>query len=231
MSGRALFFAGSDDEGDSTPAGQGSQDADAVALSGPPREQRLFLADSDEEQEEERVFRFDGPPGPSGPALPDGGDDFVSEAELLPFEEVPRASSVSSFSSGLSAKGSSPAPSESSLPPAKKRRLLPDTASAPPSNTGDSYLGCLVIGNAWSTSKGKGYVSPGDEILVERDDPDDAPRFSKSKNKEGADKGKKRQLTLKAMMNPQPSKFVKRKADIVIRLTNKAGFGEWLLHG
>lgn len=236
MSGRSLFFAGSDDDEDSSPAGHKSQVANAVEPSVPgvaPREQRLFLADSDEEQEEERVSRFEGPPKHSSGLLPpdDGVDDFLSEAELLPLEAIPRAPSVSSLSSGLSGRGSSPVPSESSPPPAKKRRLLPDKVPALPPNTGDSYLGCLVVGNAWSTSKGKGYISPGDEVLVERDGLDDTPRSSKGRNKETADKGKKKQLTLKAMVKPQPSKFTRRKADAVIRLTNKAGFGERAPHG
>ena len=237
MSGRALFFAGSDDDDDdSSPAGHKSQVANAVELSVSgvaPREQRLFLADSDEEQEEEMVSRLQGPPRHSSGLLPpdDGVDDFLSESDLLPLEAIPRAPSVSSLSSGLSGRGSSPVPSESSPPPAKKRRLLPDKVSTHPSSTGDSYLGCLVVGNAWSTVKGKGYISPGDEVLVERDGLADTPRSSKGKNKEAANRGKKKQLTLKAMVNPQPSKFMRRKVDAVIRLTNKAGFGEQAPHG
>ncbi|KAL4070532.1 SNF2 family N-terminal domain-containing protein [Scleroderma citrinum] len=231
MSSKVLFFAGSDDEGNSSPPGQGSRGTDAVELSAPGdskvvpctaiREQRLFLTDSEEEEDEERATRFEGLPTHS--PLNDGTNDFLGEAELLPLEELPRASSVSSLSSGLSGRGSSPVPSASSPPPAKKRRLLSDKALTIPPRTRDLYLGCLVVGNAWSTVKGKGYINPGDKVLVERDGQDNTFRSGKGKNKEAADKGKKKQLTLKAMINP-PSKFTKRKVDTVVRLTNKAGF-------
>lgn len=232
MSNKALFFAGSDDEIDPPPVNGAASDANVSQPSTPldPRpgspsiaavpEKRLFLVDSDEEDAFHSAARA---PGPS--VLPDDRADHSSSDAGLPcLEEAPRTSSVNSISSQLSDTRLSPAVSSPRPPPLKKQRLASPENSCHPPGMEDAYIGCIV-GNAWSTVKGKGYINPGDEVLIERDALEDKTGRVKGQNKAAGDKGKKRQLTLKSMMNPQPSKkFTKRKIDAVIRLTNKAGF-------
>jgi len=236
-----LFFAGSDDEDDSTnsttaQAGVSTRPASrqpAPSSSSPysSREKRLFFADSDDED----IPRFQTP----RPIAIDASlvkkeeDDSESDLEIPSFEEVPRASSVSTMSSGPSLRSSSPVPGLSvEEPPVKKRRLSPP--SKVQAHTGQApfdtaYLGSFLVGNAWSTVKGKGYIEPGDIIRIERDDPDDSESGlsvpAKGKKKALPDKGKKKQLTLGAMLKSQPPKMTK-KADTVVRLTNDRGFGE-----
>jgi DNA repair protein RAD5 len=87
-------------------------------------------------------------------------------------------------------------------------------------------LGSIVIANAWSTVKGKGYVNNGDPILVEWDklkQEDNLPRKS-DKKKPPQKKGK--QLTITALMRPRQDNFKKKKQNDIVRLTNKGGFGE-----
>ncbi|KIJ22170.1 hypothetical protein PAXINDRAFT_64144 [Paxillus involutus ATCC 200175] len=238
MSDKDLFFASSDeDESKMLVETRDSQRVPqqrtppelASTPSGRTREKRLFFADSDDEDVPRFEIASHSMPGTT-PLIKDRADDSGSDMELPSFEEVPRASSVESVSSGPSQNTSSPPPAaiRSSPPPAKKRRL---SSTAKPvalsSRAGDAYLGSFLVANAWSTVKGKGYIKPGDEIRIERDSPDDASSsasLSRKGKKETEDKGKKKQLSLKAMLKPQPTKFGKRKADTVVRLTNKGGF-------
>ncbi|KAF9225351.1 hypothetical protein BS17DRAFT_701291 [Gyrodon lividus] len=210
MSDEGLFFTGSDEDEakmmpvESRDLERVSQQSTQSELASTPShrisEKRLFFADSDDED----VPRFDIPPGSmpgTTPLTKDRADDSGSDIELPSFEEVPRASS--------------------------KRRLSP---TAKPitlsSRSDDAYLGSFLVGNAWSTVKGKGYIKPGDEIRIERDNPDDASSSASTsgKGKRKEDKSKKKQLSLKAMLKLQPTKPTKRKTDTVVRLTNKGGF-------
>ncbi|KAI6031365.1 SNF2 family N-terminal domain-containing protein [Pisolithus microcarpus] len=216
MSNKALFFAGSDDEIDPPPVNGAASDANVSQPSTPldPRPGSPSIAAVPEKSDEEDAFHSAArAPGPS--VLPDDRADHSSSDAGLPcLEEAPRTSSVNSISSQLS---------DTRLSPAKQRLASPENSCHPPGME-DAYIGCIV-GNAWSTVKGKGYINPGDEVLIERDALEDKTGRVKGQNKAAGDKGKKRQLTLKSMMNPQPSKkFTKRKIDAVIRLTNKAGF-------
>jgi DNA repair protein RAD5 len=236
-----LFFAGSDDEDDDV----NSTTAQTVVSMPPtfhqlappsdlpysPHEKRLFFADSDDED----IPRFITPtPIAINSESVMNVDDSESDLEIPSFEEVPRASSVSSMSSGPSLRSSSPAPGPSCKePPVKKRRLSP--CSMVQARTGQAsfdhpaYLGSFLVGNAWSTVRGKGYIKPGDTIRIERDDPDDfksgLPVSGKGKKKALPGNSKKKQLTLGAMLKSQPPKTTK-KADTVVRLTNDRGFGE-----
>ncbi|KAG2138689.1 SNF2 family N-terminal domain-containing protein [Suillus bovinus] len=237
-----LFFADSEDEEDDVNSttvtaqihSESVQPAShqLVPPSGPPHsphEKRLFFADSDDED----IPRFQTPrPITINSDLVVNANDSESDLEIPSFEEVPRASSVSSMSSGPSLRSSPPAPGPSvEEPPAKKRRLSP--ASKVQARTGQgsfahsTYLGSFLVGNAWSTVRGKGYIKPGDTIHIERDDLDDfksgLPVSGKGKKKALPDNGKKKQLTLGAMLKSQPLKAMK-KADTVVRLTNDRGF-------
>jgi len=231
---RGLFFAGSDDEDDdknSTAAQSARPATPSSSLHYSSPQKRLFFADSDDDD----IPRFQTPnPIVIDASLVRHGDDSGSDFELPSFEEGPRASSVSSMSSGPSLRTSSPVPGPSGEePPVKKRRLSPPKVQAHmgqlegPCRT--TYLGSFIVGNAWSTVRGKGYIKPGDVIRIERDDPDvsgsDLSVPAKGKKKVLLDKGKTKQLTLGAMLKSQPPKLTK-KIDTVVRLTNDRGFGE-----
>lgn len=218
-----LFFAASDDEDD-------------VFMEAPPRTSgleskpnlKLFFADSEDENET-HASTFTTPKKRST-SFHGENEENSSDLEIPNFEEIPRASSVSSVSSASSRKDrvSSPIPSIESIErPTKKRRV----SSVPtPSQTPfeSMYLGCFIVGNAWSTVKGKGYVKSGDEIQVEREDQDRGPStkdVAAAKGKKGKDKGKTKQLSIATMMKaPQPKSF-KKKTSTVVRLTNTRGFG------
>jgi len=229
-----LFFAASDDEDDNTNSTTAQSVRPASPSSSSPHslhQKRLFFADSDDDD----IPRFQTPKKAVTDAslTRNGDDDNGSDLEIPSFEEVPRASSVSSLSSGPSLRTSSPVLGYSEEPPIKKRRLSPPKVQAHaeqlevPFRT--AYLGSFIVGNAWSTVRGKGYVKPGDIIRIERDDPLDSSSSSsvlaKGKKKALPDKGKTKQLTLGAMLKSQPPKTTK-KADTVVRLTNDRGFGE-----
>src|ERR1700722_2884547 len=149
----SLFFAGSDDDEPTTPFNQ-HPDTDEHQEEKVPSK-RLFIADSD--------------------------DEDISELIALD-DEIPRAPSVGHISNDGEAPLQRCDPAESS---AKKRRLSPpcpqsskgDLPLAPdPSKRGAyfgavaattsssqnaAYLGSFIVGNAWATVKGKGYVTAG----------------------------------------------------------------------
>lgn len=231
MSDSPLFFTDPDDfDVSSVPAERIQQDVNVGPLGSPQpevtsissqhvREKRLFFPDSDDET----IPTFDVPRDSTVRMIPlvaGANDDSGSELELPPIEEVPRASSVSSISSMVSRDSSPPqTTTRSSPPPTKKRRLSSSMQPKPTVKSNGTYLGTFLVPNAWSTVKGKGYINPGEEVRIERDSPEDTSTTASIK-------GKKKQLTLKAMLKSQPVKNVKRKADTIVRLTNKGGFGE-----
>ena len=105
----------------------------------------------------------------------------------------------------------------------KKRRKLSHTSDL---DFVSAFLGSIVVANAWSTVKGKGYVKNGDPILVEWDtlkQEEDVPRKG---NKKKPQKKKGKQLTITALMKPRQDNFKKKKQNDIVRLTNKGGFGE-----
>lgn len=121
------------------------------------------------------------------------------------------------------AGGSKPAtkrPPEEILQPNKRRKFSPP----PDSDFASAFLGSIVVANAWSTVKGKGYIKNGDPILVEWDrlKQEDPPRKG-DKKKPLQKRGK--QLTITALMKPRQDNFKKKKQNDIVRLTNKGGFG------
>ncbi|KAF7965066.1 hypothetical protein HWV62_690, partial [Athelia sp. TMB] len=231
----SLFFAGSDGEEDA------AMEEPEPQSSGSRPKPALFLADSDDEEphafglttptkrsiyigyrkkdsDSDDSHRFD-----MTDLHPPDVSDFDQGADIPESEPIPRASSVSSMSSGpsINHKVSSPTPSiEIVEPPVKKRRIDP-VSIAPPSTSADSiYLGSFIVGNAWSTARGKGYIKSGDPISIEREEQGDAPPPPKKK---GNDKGKKKQLSIATMMKAHPKNF-KKKTNSVVRLTNARGF-------
>ena len=107
--------------------------------------------------------------------------------------------------------------------PNKRRKLSPP----PDSDFTSAFLGSIVVANAWSTVKGKGYVKNGDPILVEWDrlKQDDPPKKG-DKKKPLQKKGK--QLTITTLMKPRQDNFKRKKQNDIVRLTNKGGFGKFI---
>lgn len=184
-----------------------NSETDAVSESREP----LFLADSGDE-DERPVADY-----------PMNVDDALSL-------DPPRSSSppVAGPSAHTSVKSLSRSPSirETSPPPAKRRRLsLPQTEKPVFSS---AYVGTFIVGNAWATARGKGYIKPGDAVRVEIDAGEDSISSSKntsSKPTGAKDKSKKKQTTLTNAFQAKNAKPAKKKLTTIVRLTSDRGFG------
>jgi len=242
-----LFFAGSDDEDEQEGAAMalddGPQPSDENLNSSPsspqtprtsssrsslPREQ-LFLASSDDEND---AYAPTASPSKNRPPM----DENNSDIEILDESDISRMAGASKSSSSSRATPLSPTPkkepAQRALP--KKRRLsVEEQAPLPQAITRfqPTYLGEVVVPNAWSNVSGKGYVKLNESILVQREQEDDHRlSTSKSKASNGASVKKKadgkKQLTLATMLKSQPQKSTKKKkTDTIVRLVNKKGFG------
>jgi len=106
-------------------------------------------------------------------------------------------------------------------PPGKKRRLSPALEIHPQTSLlRPTYLGDILIENAWSTASGKGYVRSGDSVVIQKDQP---ATPSSSRSQRPIKKiGDKQQVTIASMMKFQKTK---KKADTVVRILNQRGFG------
>ncbi|KAG6846037.1 hypothetical protein H0H87_006401 [Tephrocybe sp. NHM501043] len=219
-----LFFAGSDDEDNPedvimdqshTPA------ATTPSASSPPG---LFLPDSDDEGVTENIYA--SPPHPKRRLIfDDDQDDEIRLPSPVPYR---RASSVQSIQE-VEAKSLSVTPQPVSTrrnePAPKKRRLstppLATTPDFPP-----TYLGEILVPNAWSNVSGKGYIKCNQSVKIHRDEQDE-PHMGSSKfnGPQGKKKGDgKKQMSLTAMLKPQPSKVKKKvKGDKIVRLLNSKG--------
>jgi DNA repair protein RAD5 len=188
---------------------------------------RLFFADSDDEDAGNVAS---SPLETSMLFIQDESGHSDSDISLA---EQPRASSVSNASSAPISPRSSPAPAVKTANSWTKKPRLVFSNSPATTPFSSAYFGSFIIGNAWSTVKGKGYVKPGDEINVERDEP--AQRLSsnvgsnvdagKAKKTDGNSKKKTTQLSIATMLKAQPPKTAKKPVDSVVRLTNSRGFG------
>ena len=110
---------------------------------------------------------------------------------------------------------------EQDFQPKKRRKLSPPSDS----DFTSAFLGSLLIANAWSTVKGKGYIKNGDPIFVEWDklkQEDELPR--KGDKKKSQKKVKQQKIT--ALIKPRPDNFKKKQQNDIVRLTNGGGFGE-----
>lgn len=210
-----LFLPDPDDEVEQSPSRATSPEPSAYSSDGP----GLFFADSEDDE----------PPQPSEPEKPDTGLEEVitmdvdSKPTELRASSIPRDSAklVGNFR-GASSRSSPALPSDG--PPNKKRKVTSE------SDLNSTYLGSFLVGNAWSTVRGKGYVKPGDEIKVIRDGRSSAPGKAdssfKAKSKDSKSKGGKKQLSIATMLKPQTSKPAKKLENTVVRLTTKSGSGK-----
>ncbi|KDR85554.1 hypothetical protein GALMADRAFT_51611 [Galerina marginata CBS 339.88] len=236
-----LFFAGSDDDEEIEDFAMAGIDDDShqkpessslpqtprtcSSMSSPPNEP-LFLED-DEDDAAEVSALADFTPSRKRQALVDDDDD--SDLEIIEKPTISRKSSpgvsTTNFPDTLiftSKKSQSP------TPVTKKRRISPATGTPPA--IPPTYLGEIVVPNAWSNVSGKGYVQPNDTIKVQREQRDEpAPGPSKPKPSNTSN-GKKRadgkkQITLSNMLKSQPAKpNKKKKTDTIVRLVNQKGF-------
>ena len=188
---------------------------------------RLFFADSDDEDSKDLVSE----PVQALPSI--SGDEALSDANVdTNFDDhKPPSSAASNMSSVPASPCSSPAPVHDAVKsPVKKPRLSSPGRSRSKTFT-SAYIGTFIVGNAWSTAKGRGYVKPGDEIKVERDDvikkvSKSAPaKGTKAKKTDALFKKNGVQLSLATMMKAPPPKASKKTVDSVVRLINMRGFG------
>ncbi|KAG6854152.1 hypothetical protein C0991_010063 [Blastosporella zonata] len=213
-----LFFAGSDDEDDNEDVIMEQAHTPAATTPGVSSPPSLFLPDSGDEAEYK--------PMENSPVaekrklvLPDDDqDDGFRSPSPLPYR---RASSVRSVEETTV----KPEIKRKEGPPPKKRRLSTPPPSTP-SAFQPTYLGEILVPNAWSNVSGKGYIKNNQAVTIHRDEQDDPlPGPSKSNGAQGKKKGDgKKQMSLTAMLKPQPSKAKKKvKGDNIVRLLNSKG--------
>jgi DNA repair protein RAD5 len=220
-----LFFAGSDDE-ETDIVMDGLETAATSSRASSPRSS-LFLPDSDEDDSPSDV------PVPSPMVsrkrlmLQEDESDSDNEIQLLN-HHPPSSRRASSIHSVDKAPSPSPAPPTESFkaifPPTKKRRLSVTHAASPVFPP--TYLGEVMVPNAWSNVSGRGYIKPNDSIQIQRDDQEEnKPGPSKPLGKKKGDN--KKQMSLTAMLKAQPAKpWKKKKNDNIVRIINSRGFGE-----
>ncbi|KAF9469748.1 DNA repair protein RAD5 [Collybia nuda] len=215
-----LFFAGSDDEETDVVMDEHEMAASSSRASSP--RSSLFLADSDEDD-----IAFDDlpltPPVSKKRLVPqqDDSDNDVEIQHLHP-PMTRQTSNIKAIHSGEGAPLLLDATIEPTVPPNKKRRLSathPPSAAFPP-----TYLGEIMVPNAWSNVSGKGYVKPNDPIQILREEQaQNKPGPSKALGKKKGDN--KKQMSLTAMLKVQPAKPLKKKKnDNIVRILNNRGF-------
>jgi DNA repair protein RAD5 len=113
-------------------------------------------------------------------------------------------------------------PEEDIQPNKRRKPSLP-----PDSGFTSAFLGSIVVANAWSTVKGKGYIKNGDPVLVEWDKLKQEEELPRKSDKKKLPKKGGKQLTITALMKPRQENFKrKKKQNDIVRLTNRGGFGE-----
>ncbi|KAF8079094.1 DNA repair protein RAD5 [Lyophyllum atratum] len=221
-----LFFAGSDDESEDAPMEQA--DTPAATTSGPSSPPSLFLPDSEDEDRAEDIALSPLPIKRKLTILDDDQDDEIRLPSPIAYR---RGSSAGSVTDVL-VKALSPTPqrkpSGKDRPTSpKKRRISPSPTPSIPPPFLPTYLGDVLVPNAWSNVSGKGYIKNNEAIQIHRDEQNE-PKPGQSKpnpaqGKKGGSDGKK-QLSLAAMLKPQPSKVKKKvKGDNIVRLLNSRG--------
>ncbi|KAF8956086.1 RAD5-like protein [Flammula alnicola] len=242
-----LFFAGSDDEDDPEdvvmsvvePLDTGARSSPSLPQTpqtsssrSSPSNHQLFLDDDDDDVA--MSVPIEVSPSKKRQAVLEDGDD--SDIEIIEKPIAPQKETKVKPTSNSHTLPSSSTPtkkrSESPTPMSKKRRLSPTQATPLHNPVADflpTYLGEIVVPNAWSNVSGKDYVKPNEIVLIKREQEDVIPEASKSKPTKGSNDKKKsdgkKQLTLATMLKTQPTKAnKKKKTDTIVRLVNKKGF-------
>ncbi|KAI0095220.1 SNF2 family N-terminal domain-containing protein [Irpex rosettiformis] len=236
------FFAGYEDETELENTEElirEAQQSEAEEPSDSPAPSRqssepLFLPESDEEDESGDVSMIVDKVSERSKTVADS-EDVIEILESKPRSQPgtdKRARSLSKVTSvSRKASPSDPVVMEPMVQrPAKKPRLsLEYTEELSDSPFESAFLGAFIVGNAWCTVKGKGYIKPGDEICIERDEPfTPTPARAEAKKVNGKKgtktKGGKKQISIATMFKPPPTKFVKKKQEAIVRITNRGGF-------
>jgi DNA repair protein RAD5 len=224
-----LFFAGSDEEEEDAMMDTAPETpAPSSSASSPPT--ALFIPGSDDEDLADPAEIVTPLKQKRRLAL-QAEDDSDNGIELLTLNAKERAHSVQSVDKMSIVSESSPTKgSASPPPPPKKRRISPP--SAPQPTCQPTYLGDILVPNAWSNVSGKGYVKPNESIKIKRDEQTESrPGPSKSATSQGKKGDNKKQMSLTAMLKSKPTKFSKKtKTDNIVRLFNSRGFGNIFLH-
>lgn len=234
-----LFFAGSDEEDQSPVADYtlksptlppASSPRTSASRSSPPHH-LLFLEDSDDDNSmymSPKPSTFD-----EETKLPIVIKDEDPDFQIVKHSHDPTESKSNHHSCPTSLSPTLNQKILSSGPVAKKRRILPPEDEFAPNLAATkflpTYLGEVIIPNAWSNVSGKGYVKPNETVLVKREG-QDVPRASTSKPKSTTvPSGKKKQISIATMLKSQPAKTFKsakkKNMDNIVRLVNKKGFG------
>jgi DNA repair protein RAD5 len=220
-----LFFAGSDDDEEDTVMDTPETPPASSRASSPTSTTALFMPGSDDDEDLAPVENEGTPVQKRKLSFPEDQSDNGIELPVLNAKE--RASSVQSVGKMSTMPESSPAkPSTSPPPPPKKRRISPPAAL--PHTFQPTYLGEILVPNAWSNVSGKGYVKPNESIQIKRDEQTELkPVPNKSATTQGKKKGdSKKQMSLTAMLKNKPIKASKKtKTDNIVRLFNSRGFG------
>ena len=224
-----LFFAGSDDDDDDEPPISGSAKSSSFPPASSPPSHLLFLEGSDDD--DDSMYMSPKPSAFSEKAKrPIVIEDEDPDIQITEYSQVSteiksdQHSRPTSLSPTLDKKMLLPGPA------AKKRRLLPPEHESPSNRATEflpTYLGEVVISNAWSNVSGKGYVKPNETVIVKREE-QDLPQAGTSKPKPTTvQSGKKKQISIATMLKSQPAKSTKKKKrDNIVRLVNKKGFGD-----
>lgn len=235
----SLFFADPDESDSENVAmlidGAVAQVADVVVP------EPLFLQGSDEENATQPVQQSEKAKGKR--PIPHEIYELSGESDIevsSPADDIPRASSVSSFSDHVSMRSDSPSSSlkptrsrrqspKPSQPPAKRQRMaspVPIEAPNPSVLPEPCFIGEFLIPNAWSNVSGRGYIKPNDIVQILRNKPSDNPKSTKQTRSAETKTGKKKQISIATMFKPQTAKpFNRKKADTNVRLYNSKGFG------
>ncbi|KJA28563.1 hypothetical protein HYPSUDRAFT_33995 [Hypholoma sublateritium FD-334 SS-4] len=247
------FFLGSDDEDDGSrdvdmayeeellsdivvdhPTTAGGNPRRSPSIPQTPREsssrsspmiQKLFLDDVDDD---DQITTLSTIPTPQKRQASEAGDSDIEIIEK-PSGFPHRKKTASARLNGKSKREESPG---TPAPVSKRRRVSPvqatvDAPRVPASDFQPTYLGEIVVPNAWSNVSGRGYIKPNDLVVIKRDEDEPVPGPSKAMpaNNAKEKKSDKKQITLATMLKPQPSKpSRKKKTDTIVRLVNTKGF-------
>lgn len=249
-----LFFAGSDDEDgeddvdmnqfpDAQPPPHSSPSLPHTPRTGSSRSSppsgKLFLPDDDDDDDDDGYMSVPAElPSSSvqkkraaAVMLDSDTDDDIQIIENPSPAKYKRSQPANKGKARAVSTPPTPTPKQKaepcSSPAAKKPRLTTVAAKIiPPAITiSPTYLGEVIIPNAWSNVSGKGYIKSGDTVSVRREQDMDA---GPSNVKAGANTKSKKQATLTGMLKAQPTKATnlkKKKADTIVRLCNKKGVG------
>ncbi|PPQ79873.1 hypothetical protein CVT25_002929 [Psilocybe cyanescens] len=233
-----LFFAGSDDEDEAEDSDMPlNPESPAIphtpqtssSRSSPPN-QPLFLEDDDDDENSMSVCEE------TEVSIPQKRQTVEDDSDIEIITDPSLSRQKHDFSHVASSSGTEVSGGTFPAQMSKKRRVSP-TADIQThqliDNFPPTYLGEVVVPNAWSNVSGKGYVKVNEFIKIQRDQKDD-PKVGPSKgeaSKSMSGKKKadgKRQITLSNMLKPQAPKANnarKRKGDTIVRLVNNKGFG------